>query len=190
MAARFTKPYVDALFEVAGSPRGVELLLPGLDAFAATLGRSDELRTVLRNPGLPRDKKNKLVEEIGRRDGNGALGLRLLTSLLSNHRLHHLDELLKGVRERLDRERRVVEATLKTAAPLDAKAQSEIRETLEKKTKMSVRLVQEVDPALLGGFVVRLGSEIYDASLSHRLDKARRALHTASAVGSAAALGK
>jgi len=47
------------------------------------------------------------------------------------------------------------------------------------RTGRTIRLKTAVEPALLGGFVVRLGSEVYDASLAHRLEKAKNALHAA-----------
>ena len=57
---------------------------------------------------------------------------------------------------------------------------AKIREALEARTGTRVRLRTELDPSLLSGFVVRLGSEVFDASLSHRLTRARKALEGAS----------
>jgi F-type H+-transporting ATPase subunit delta len=177
MAARFTRPYVDALFSVAGSSDAVERLLPTLESFAKTLHSSPVLRAVLRNPGIERERKNALLAAIAAREGIDALGTRLLTTLLGNGRLLSLGELLTAARERIDRERNVVEAKVTSAIPLDAAAAARIKAALETQTKKNVRLKSDVDPALLGGFVVRVGSEIYDTSLASRLERARRALH-------------
>ena len=179
MAARFTRPYVDALFEVAGSAESVEALLPTLDGFASALRASQELRAVLSNPGVERDKKNALVSAVAGRVGMNGLGTRLLTTLLHNNRLFKLEEVASAARERLDKERRVVEARVTSAAPLRNGDTARIKEALAAKTKRSVRLVEDVDPALLGGFVVKVGSEVYDASLKQRLERARRAFHGA-----------
>jgi F-type H+-transporting ATPase subunit delta len=81
------------------------------------------------------------------------------------------------VQGRLDRSRNVVEATLVTSAPLAQPEAERLRTALEGRTGRTVRLTRAVDPALLGGFVVRVGSEVYDASLAHRLRKTRQALH-------------
>ena len=56
---------------------------------------------------------------------------------------------------------------------------AEIREALEARTGTRVRLRTEIDPSLLSGFVVRLGSEVFDASLARRLTRARKALEGA-----------
>ncbi len=179
MRARFTKPYVDALFEVAGSAEAVQRLLPGLEDFLRTLRSSDDLRRVLLDPGVERERKNALLKELASRGGVDALGSRFLATLLGNGRLLALGEILGAVRERLDREKNVVEAVVTSAAPLDGGSEGAIRTALEARTKKSVRLKNEVDPALLGGFVVRVASEVYDASLARRLERARRAFHTA-----------
>ena len=180
MRARFTKPYVDALFAVAGGTAAVEALVPRLEGFAKALRSSDELRAVLKNPGIERERKNALVTAIVRRDALDGLGMRFLLTLLANRRIGSLEEVLGAVRERIDREKNVVEADVKAAAPLDAASAAAIQTALEAKTRKNVRVRHEVDPSLLGGFVVRIGSEVYDASLAQRLRRARLAFHTAS----------
>jgi F-type H+-transporting ATPase subunit delta len=179
MRARFAKPYVDALFEIAGSADAVEAIVPQLAAFAGTLRSSDELRALVRNPGIERERKKAVVDAIAKRSGVDGIGGRFLQALLGNNRLLAIDEILAAINERLDRDRNVVEALVTSAAPLAERATGEIKTALEGKTKSTVRLKHQVDPALLGGFVVKLGSEVYDASLKARLERARLALHTA-----------
>jgi len=177
MAAGFTKPYVDALLAVAGSAGAATALLPDLDAVARTLGTSPELRELFRNPAVERTRKADLLGAVTAKLGTAPLAVRLLQVLLVNRRLPHLDEVIAAVRGRLDRDENVVEAHLRAARPLaDAEAE-EIRKSLEGRTRRTVRLRTETDPALLGGFVVRIGSEVYDASLATGLARVRAALH-------------
>lgn len=177
MAERFTKPYVDALFGVAGSADAVEALLPSLAAFAASLAASDDLRALLANPGVDRARRRAVVKAVAERSGCDALAARLLETLLGNGRLLHLRAVLAALRERIDRERNVVEARVTTATPLAADAAADLRAALEARMNRTIRFATGVDPALLGGFVVKLGSEVFDASLASRLERARRALH-------------
>ena len=176
----FARPYVDALFEVAGTPDAVEALLAPLDEFSRALESSEELRAFLKNPGLGRTEKRAVVESLARSAAAPELAERLLRSLLDRGRILKVDRVLAAIRDRLDRERGVVEATVRTAAPLDADAEKGIREALEARTGIRVRLHIELDPSLLSGFVVRLASEVFDASLSRRLERARKALESAS----------
>jgi F-type H+-transporting ATPase subunit delta len=180
MATPFTKPYVDALFEVAGGTDAVEALLPALDALAATLDTSEELRSFLRNPAIDRPRKNAALDAIVASVGPATppLAVRLLKTLLANGRLPSLHQLVDAVRDRLDARRGVVEATLRTAAPLPNGTRETLQTVLEERTRLKIRLKSEIDPTLLGGFVVRVGSEVLDASLSRRLQRARRALHS------------
>jgi F-type H+-transporting ATPase subunit delta len=100
-----------------------------------------------------------------------------LSVLLSNRRIAHVSEVIAAVRERLDRDRNVVEARVQAARPLADAEADEIRRALEGRTRRTVRLRTVTDPALLGGFVVRIGSEVYDASLANRLARVREAIH-------------
>jgi F-type H+-transporting ATPase subunit delta len=176
-ADSFTKPYLDALFEVAGSADNVEALLPALASVAAALEASEPLRTFLRNPAVDRPRKSAALSALAKKAGATPLASRLLEALLGNRRITGLGALVKDAQARLDRERNVAEAVLTTAVPLDAKAHGIFRQVLEKRTKATVRLVPKVDAKLLGGFVIRVGSEVYDCSLAARLDRVKAALH-------------
>lgn len=177
MAAGFTKPYVDALLAVAGSAEAASALLPDLDAIARTLGTSPELREILRNPAVERSRKADLLAAITAKAGTAPLAARFLSVLLANRRIAHVSEVIAAVRERLDRDRNVVEAHVQAARPLAQAEADAIGKALEGRTQRTVRLKVETDPALLGGFVVRIGSEVYDASLATRLARVRAALH-------------
>ena len=176
----FARPYVDALFEVAGTPDTVEALLAPLDTFSRAVESSEELRAFLKNPAVGRKEKRALVEELARSAAVPELAGRLLRALLDRGRILKIEPVLKAIRARLDREKGVVEATVQSAAPLDAEAEKGIREALEARVGTRVRLRTELDPSLLSGFVVRLASEVFDASLSRRLKRARKALESSS----------
>lgn len=180
MAERFTKPYVDALFAVAGSPDAAEKLVPALEDFARTLEHSGELRSLFLNPRIDRARRLAVLDAIAAKEGTPELAVRLLHSLLANRRIARVAAVVSAVKERLDRERRVREAVLTTAAPIEDGLAKAIRTALEKRTGQGIRLVWKLDRALLGGFVLKVESEIYDASLAHRLERARHALHSVS----------
>jgi F-type H+-transporting ATPase subunit delta len=176
----FTRPYVDALFEVVGSADAAEALLPALDTIARALESSEDLREFLANPAVGRKEKRALVDSLAESAKAPEVAGRLVRALLDRGRLLKLAPVLEAIRERLDRERGVVEATVSSAAPLGEEAETGIREALEARAGTRVRLRTELDPSLLSGFVVRLGSEVFDASLSRRLTRARKALEGAS----------
>lgn len=179
MAARFTKPYVEAVRDTAGSLEAFEALAPQLERLAAAIGESEELRTLLRNPGVKREQKRSVLDALAARLGLEGLAFRLAGVLLTNRRLAKVSEMAAAIREQSNRERRILEAEVTTARPLSDGAKSDLSWALEAKTGRTIRLNASVKAALLGGFVIRVGSEIYDASLAHRLEKAKNALHAA-----------
>lgn len=174
MSAKFTRPYVDAFFAVAKDPAAE---LAALEEFRTAFYGSPELGKILSNPGLDRGRREALLASVASRIGVPELAARLLTILLRNGRLSVLGELLADIRARLDRDTRAVEARVVTAQPADAEVLEALRALVAARTKKTVRLVTAVDPALLGGFVVSVGSARLDASLARRLEKARAALH-------------
>lgn len=174
MSARITRPYVDAFFAVAVDPAGE---LAALEAFQRAYDAAPELSKVLSNPGLEREKREEILTAVAARVGVPEIAGRLLTILLRNGRLQALHELLAALRARLDRDTHAVEARIVTAQPADAAALEALRALVADRTKQSVRIVSKVDPSLLGGFVVSVGSARLDASLERRLEKARAALH-------------
>ena len=177
MAERFTRPYVDAFFAVAGSAEAVDAELPPLDSVAQAIDANPDLAKVLGNPGVERSRREALLESVAAKAGVPALGGRLLDVLLQNRRVHRLPAFLAAVRERLDRERKTLEAHVTSARPLDDAVVASLKRMVEGRTGANVRVVPTVDPALLGGFVVSVGSARLDASLARRLEKARAALH-------------
>lgn len=177
MAERFTRPYVDAFFAVALSADAVDAQLPALDAVAQAIDENPDLAKVLANPGIERTRRKAVLDAVAQQAGVGVLGARLLDVLLQNRRVHRLPAFLAAVRERLDRERRILEARVTSARPLDEAVFETLKRMVEGRTGANVRVVPSVDPALLGGFVVSVGSARLDASLARRLEKARAALH-------------
>lgn len=177
MAERFTRPYVDAFFAVAGSAEAVDAELGPLDAVAAAIASNPDLAKVLANPGIEKPRRKALLEAVAQKVAVKTLGGRLLDVLLQNRRVHRLPAFLAAVRERLDRERKTLEARVTSARPLDEAVFEAVRRMVEGRTGSTVRVVPSVDPALLGGFVVSVGSARLDASLARRLEKARAALH-------------
>jgi F-type H+-transporting ATPase subunit delta len=175
VAEKFAKSYVDALFDVAGSAEAVEKLLPGLDQIADLVRSNAELKLLVADPKVPRDVKSAIIGDLGEKVGLGDLGIRFLWVLLSRRRLQALGDVLGAVRQRLDADRNIVEASVESAAPLSDETVARLVSILRSKTGSDIRLKASVSPEILGG-VVRVGSEVYDASVAQRLERVRQSL--------------
>jgi F-type H+-transporting ATPase subunit delta len=92
-------------------------------------------------------------------------------TLAANRRLAHLPEISAQFEALKDETQGIADVTLTSAAALDATQQAKLSGALEKRLKRKVRLHTEVDPALIGGAIVRAGDLVIDGSLSTRLER-------------------
>ena len=134
MAAPFARPYVDALRDVAGSLDAFEALVEPLADLARAVSGSEELRTFFLDPSVAREAKAATLEDVAGKLGITGLALKAGLVLLSNRRIGRAGELVSAMRERVDRERRRVEASVVAARPLDEAAAAAIAAALQKQT--------------------------------------------------------
>jgi F-type H+-transporting ATPase subunit delta len=99
---------------------------------------------------------------------------KFLATIVDNRRVADLPAIADAFHEARETAAGVVPATITTARPIDATLQTRLRASLERLTGRSVRPTWEVDPALVGGVVSRVGSNVYDGSLKTRLEGLRR----------------
>ncbi len=169
--ASLSRRYADALLavtEAEGSTPGVEkdLLLLG-EAL-----ESKELRAFLENPAVPRGTKAEaLVKALAAAGGESAhpRTRRFLEVLLDRGRIRLLPELCARFHELALEARGEAEGELFSHGPMETEEVRALEETLTGMTGKKVRLRNTVDRDLLGGFVIRLGDRMFDASLKGRI---------------------
>jgi F-type H+-transporting ATPase subunit delta len=173
--------YARALFDVSKS-EGADLqrVERELSGFAEIIAGNDLLHRVLTNPAVPAPKKRAAVEQLIDRVG-GLLGpvSKLLLMLAERDRLAILPDLVEGYRSRLRDHLKIVRAEVVTAAPLAADRVDALREGLARATGRQVQLDTRVDAAIVGGAVARLGSTVFDGSITRQLEKMKETLVSA-----------
>jgi F-type H+-transporting ATPase subunit delta len=176
--SRIARPYARALLD---SVRGDEAAAAhgDLQRIAEAMARVPALASVAAHPGVPMEAKEQAFGEIARSLGLGPTVTRLLLLLVRNFRLGQVPSILEAYEALLDRRRGVVRALVTSAEPLEAAQRAELERTLHRLLGSEVRLDLAVDPALLGGFVVRVGSVRYDGSLDGQLRRMREQLLSA-----------
>jgi len=171
MADRSTiaRPYARAAFEEA---RADKRLAPWSEALAngASVVQDDRVQELLGSPHVTPQQLAQLVIEIA---GNGLDedGKNFVQTLAENRRLGYLPEISQIFNELKDAEEGIVDVTVTSAAPLDQSQQLTLAEALSRKLKRQVRLHCQIDPALIGGAVLRAGDLVIDGSLRSRLDR-------------------
>lgn len=169
--------YAAVLFEVVQAKGDLAKVEGELNAFVALVEGHRELQTVLANPAIAALKKRELVEQIlnASPDVSGEVR-RLLLMLAERDRLGSVGQVAAAYTERLMAHRKVVNAQIVTASALPDSQRTALAQALSSAAGADVRLKESVDPAIMGGIVARVGSVVYDASLTRQLEKMRQQL--------------
>lgn len=168
-AAGLATRYATALFQLAleqnALDRTAEDLRAVLDAIAAT----PALERIIRSPIVPRDELGTAMTTLADRLGLSPLVRNFLGLLAQQRRLFALRLIGERFEQMLAEHRGEVTAEVTSAVPLEEEQTAALREALEARVGRAVKLATRVDPELLGGLVVRLGSRMIDASLRTKL---------------------
>jgi F-type H+-transporting ATPase subunit delta len=160
--------YSRAMLEIAEKQGEADQLLAELTDLAALLARDPEIAAVFASPLVDVEAKAKLLEKVFR----GRASDLLVDSLLVINRKERLD-ILPAVAESYRREHRdlrgVADVYVKTAVPLSEALRERLTAAASRFTGLNARLVESVEPGLLGGMVLQVGDEKIDASVASRL---------------------
>jgi F-type H+-transporting ATPase subunit delta len=164
--------YARALFDVA-LKEGADLdrIDQELSQFSDLLGQHPTLGKVLLNPAVPVTRKRAAVVELTARANVSGIVAKLLALLAERDRLVLLPDLITAYRDRLFAHKRVVRAEVTTATALPPERARQIQQSLAGATGQTVTLEPRVDPSIIGGVVARVGSVVYDGSVTTQLQK-------------------
>jgi F-type H+-transporting ATPase subunit delta len=176
MIRRFARPYARAIMDVAQSPEKAAVLRDEMTQFEQIRKSAKDLQEMYANPGIDFDSKNKVTGVIAKRLGLSDLAVRLLDVLIRNRRINDLGDIIAGLATMIREATGTVAAEVRSAGPLTSKEEEELRAMLERKVGAKVDVDLSVDPELIGGFVAKIGSEVYDASVSGKIEKFRESL--------------
>jgi F-type H+-transporting ATPase subunit delta len=168
--------YANALADVALAQGAVEPLETQLTALAALYGEAADLRNFLASPAVTREAKHGVIEKIAARMGAGKVVRNFLFVLADHQRTQILPEVIAAFQEVVRQRQGIAQAEISSAVELSPAQKDEFAKTLERLTGKKVEPSYSLDPALLGGAVVRIGSTIYDGSLRNQLNTLRARL--------------
>jgi F-type H+-transporting ATPase subunit delta len=169
--------YARALFDVARQEQAdLDRVAQDLAGFNDLLETQPALKKVLLNPAVPIQRKRAAVSEVAARGGVVPMVAKLLALLAERDRLILLPDLLESYRERVLDYQQIVRAEVTTAAPLEPAKRDAIEQRLAQASGRQVRLRTRVDPAIIGGLVAKVGSTVYDGSVTRQLEKMRQRL--------------
>ena len=169
--------YARALFDVVlKEGKDVEKVQGELQQFAELFGGA-QLAQVLGNPGIPATKKKALAQALIDRAGPITAPLaKLILVLAEKDRLSLLSGIARAYNERVMDHLKIVRGDVTTAVPLAPEKLRLLEQGLARATGRTVVLEARVDPSIIGGVVTRLGSTVYDGSVTTQLQKMKQSL--------------
>lgn len=177
MSARsVARQYANALFSVAHQAGRWKEIDNELRAFVELVDGHAELQQVFESPAVPRDRRKALVAALAERGALSPELRRLLDLLAERGRLGILHDIADLYHERVMDAEGVVTAELVTAFPLDDERQRALADALGRATGRRVQVTSRVDPSVIGGVIAKVGSVVYDASVTHQLERMRQRL--------------
>lgn len=168
--------YATALFELAMEKRSVEAVARDLAALKAQLAQSADFRRLVKAPVFSAEEQRLGMDAVLRRMEAAPLTLKFVLTLANKRRLFVLLDIIRAFEDLLGRRRGEIDAEVTAARPLSDLETVELKQVLKAKLGREARLTTKVDPALLGGLVVRVGSRMIDSSLRTKLQSLRSAM--------------
>lgn len=168
--------YAQAVFDIARDEGGIDRLSSELDQVQAALDDSADLRDLIASPRYSRGDQQKAISALAEKMGLGATMANTLKLLAQNRRLFVLPALVNQLRGLIAEERGEVTAEVTSAVALTDDQKKQLTETLAQKSGKTVKLKTSVDETLIGGMIVKLGSQMIDSSVRSKLASLQNAM--------------
>jgi len=176
MSASMAGRYAAALFELAKEQGQIAQVEADLKLFQAMLDESADLVRLVRSPVISAEDKAKALTAILGKAGISALTANFFLLIARNRRLFAVADMLKDFRTLLAAERGEVSADIASAHPLTPDQMTALKDALRAQVGKDVQVNTRVDPNLLGGLIVKLGSRMIDSSLRTKLNNLKVAM--------------
>ncbi|HRQ60753.1 MAG TPA: F0F1 ATP synthase subunit delta [Alphaproteobacteria bacterium] len=163
--------YAKALVELAEESKKTKAVEADLSALEKILSESADFRAMIASPVISRADQQAVVAEIGKKAGFDKITVNFLKTLAENRRLYALAKMIEAVRLDLSKRRGEMKATVKVAQELSAEQRKELEAALSKSAGVDVTVEVKVEPSILGGMIVTMGSHMIDDSVARKLEK-------------------
>ena len=168
--------YATALFDLAREAKSIDAVESSLAKVRAALDESDDFRTLVNSPILSRGDAAKAIAATADAMKLDTTTRNFLGVLAQNRRLSQLPQIIRAYRSLAANHRGETTAEVASAHPLTDDQVAALKQQLRARVGRDVNVDLSVDPSLLGGLVVRLGSQMIDSSIRTRLNTLAHAM--------------
>ena len=168
--------YAAALLELAEDKHAIDAVSGDLVALGQMIADSSDLRTLIQSPLLQRAEQTRAITAVAQAAGLGELTQRFVGLVASNRRLFALPAIIRAFRKMLADKRGEVAAEVTAAHALTDAQKAAVSEAIKRVVGGKVTIDMKVDPGLLGGLIVRVGSRMIDGSVRTKLQRLQLAM--------------
>ena len=172
--------YARALFELALDAKSVDAVKADIEKFDAMIEESADLRRLVRSPVFGAEERSRALAAVLAKAGIGGLAANFLMFVTANRRLFSVGDMIRDFRKLVAKWKGEVTAEVTAAETLSDAHLQAIKDALKSITgEKSVDLNVKIDPAIIGGLTVKLGSRMVDSSLRTKLNAIKHAMKEA-----------
>jgi F-type H+-transporting ATPase subunit delta len=171
--------YATALFELAVEAGSIDQIKTDLDTLDQLAAANPDLMRLIRSPVFGADEQAKALAAVLQRAGITGLSAQFLKVVAANRRLFAVGQIIRNFRALVANHKGEVTADVTVAEQLNDARFAEIKSTLATVTGKDVHVNVHVDPAIIGGLIVKLGSRMVDSSLRTKLSAIKHAMKEA-----------
>lgn len=171
--------YATALFELALEGKAIDQVQADLSAFDALVASSPDLGRLVRSPAFSAEEQAKALGALLDKAGLGGIAANFLKVVATNRRLFAVCDMIRDFNRLVAAHKGEVTAQLTVAEELNGARMNDIRDALKQVTGKDVKVDVTVDPSIIGGLKVKLGSRMVDASLRSKLNSIKFAMKEA-----------
>jgi F-type H+-transporting ATPase subunit delta len=168
--------YATALFEIAAEAKRVEPIEADLDLLAAAMNDSSDLRDLVASPIYPRDQQGAAMQAICAKMEMGTEVSSTVALMAANRRLPELSAAIAAFKALAAAERGELTADVTAASALSAEQRKALADTLAASLGKKITMNETVDPSLIGGLIVKVGSVMVDTSIKSKLSQLQNAM--------------
>lgn len=168
--------YAVALFDLARDAQSLDTVADSLAGLKAAVAQSPDFKGLINSPVLRRDAAGKTISAVASSMGTDPLTTKFLGVLAQNRRLSQLPAVIRAYETLLSNHKGEARAEVTSAHPLTKTQITALAKSLKARVGRDVAVDAKVDPAILGGLVVKIGSQMIDSSIRTRLNSLAQAM--------------
>ncbi len=168
--------YATALFELARDGKAVDAVKADMDRFDALVASSPDLQRLVRSPVFGAEDQLRALTAVLEKAEIKGLAANFLRLVTANRRLFAVGDMIRAFRKLYARYKGEVTAAVTVAETMSEAHLGTLTDALKSVTGQNVQVEMKIDPAIIGGLIVKIGSRMVDASLKTKLNSIRHAM--------------